>query len=289
MAGKRGVNLDWLNAGASPIVTDIDPRIDWVRLIAHPSSQTHPTRPDETLSAYIQALRVAEIKSIVVLPRHAFSSVEMIVPETGTYAETLQPDVWQIGNEPDAGWNPSHSNQEKSAGARQANNVASWCMEPEDYANLVFNCADTIKEARPSATVITAGFSSGFASWMSQGIWDAVMGHVDGLAVHPYLKRPEREWPRDHIEDGEVRSYVGDLLDQYVRAGNLGNGETKGLWVTEFGTTDAALRKEYYARMYRTLNDTRVVKAGCAFCISAAMNPPYGLAGTPAWQPFLEA
>jgi hypothetical protein len=289
MAAKRGVNLDWLNDGASPLATDIDERIAWARLIAHPSGNPHPSRPDEALSDYIESLRARGIGTIVILAKHSFSSIESVVPETIAYAESLNPDVWQIGNEPDAGWNPGNSDEEKSAAARQAQpqNQSSWCMEPEDYANLVFNCADAIKGVRPGAQVITAGFCSGFASWMSQDLWDAIMEHVDGVAVHPYLKAPERDWPENHTESGLQVGFVGDLLDEYARVAHINGDDGKGLWVTEFGTTDNALHDEYYARMYQTLNDFPGVRAACAFCYSAAMNPPYGLMERPAWPNYL--
>ena len=107
--------------------------------------------------------------------------------------------------------------------------------------------------------------------------------------MHPYLKMPQRDWPLNHTESGLQVGFVGDLLDEYARAAhiNLNADGGKGLWVTEFGTIDTSLHDEYYARMYQTLNDFSGVKAACAFCYSAAMNPPYGLIERQAWPNYL--
>lgn len=279
MASKHGINLDWLNAGASPAADDIAGRgwVSWARLIARPLHEPHPLRPEETLASYIESLRAVGIKTVVVLPGEAFSSTDAIVPETIAYATHLHPDVFQVGNEPDANWNPGFSAEENSAASRQTRSEASWCMEPLDYANLVFNCADAIRGTGNGARIISAGFTSGFASWLEPNVWGAIMDHLDGVAVHPYLKRPAVDWPADGVVSGERRGFVGTLLDEYAAAAG------KPLWVTEFGTVDPALHEEYYARMFRTLEGRGDVEAACAFCFSDAMHQGgYALEGTPA-------
>ena len=279
MASKHGINLDWLNAGASPTPDEVAGMgwVSWVRLIARPLHKPHPVRHGETLAGYTESLRAVGIRSIVVLPHESFSSDEAIVPETMEYATHLHPDVFQIGNEPDSEWNPGFSAERNSAASRQTRSEASWCMEPHDYANLVFNCADAIRRSGNGARIISAGFTSGFASWMPPDVWGAIMDHLDGVAVHPYLKRPAVDWPADGVVSGEPRGFVGALLDEYTAAAG------KPLWVTEFGTVDPPLHEEYYARMFRTLEDRSDVEAACAFCFSDAMHQGgYALLNTPA-------
>src|SRR3712207_7121660 len=55
----------------------------------------------------------------------------------------------------------------------------------------------------PYTTLFRSGFASGFPDWMDQPSWDALMQLVDGVAVHPYLKRPQAEWPADFRISGE--------------------------------------------------------------------------------------
>lgn len=281
------MNLDWLNLGASPRPIDML-GFDWVRLIAHPRGSVHPdpARSGETLGLYIEQLRAQGIRSILVLPLQSFGDVGSIVPRLQEYVADLNPDAWQIGNEPDANWHPNNTPFENSAAERHRHAPASWCMDADDYANLIFNCAPVIRAARPRAQIITAGMACGFPDWLDGPTWNAILEKVDGVAVHPYLKRPEANWPRNHVVEGEERIFVGDLLKQYKDA----VGQDTPLWVTEFGTTDRALHTEYYARMYCTLEARDDVRAAIAFCYSDSMDDRgYGLLDSPAWEPLLAA
>ena len=124
----------------------------------------------------------------------------------------------------------------------------------------------------------------GFPDWLDAPTWNAVVEKVDGVAVHPYLKKPQADWPANGVVEGAERPFVGDLLDQYLAAA----GAATPLWVTEFGTTDRALHTEYYARMYVTLQGRADVQTACAFCYSDTMdNRGYALVDSPAWKPLL--
>jgi hypothetical protein len=203
-------------------------------------------RHDEGLPRYVVALRAAGIRTVLLLAGESFAGGDRR-EEAAEYARTIRSDCWQIGNEPDL-VSPS-----------------SWTMAPAAYAALAHECADGIRSSDPASTVVAAGLASGDPTWLDE-CGDLP---VDGIAVHPYGQRSESTWPAPNWGFGNV----GDLLDRYA-------AHAKPLWITEFGTDDASVHADYYARLYLAVAQRADVAAALAFCYSDGMVPGFGLVDT---------
>jgi len=273
MFSNLGVNVDPLNGAGSPSVADLA-SFGWIRLVA---------RPDAQVTNYIADARQAGIRVVAVLASQSFPAGTPIDQMASTYANDFEADCWQLGNEPDAGWSPTASPEAQSAAVRQQFHGSSWCMDPPDFAALVETCASAIRNVRPTATIVTAGLTSGSAIYLLR----AGSLPVDGVAVHPYGQHPD---PFTHGPDSPEWAglpgnfgFVGDLLGSYGAFGFP-------LWVTEVGvsTTQATseLQGRYCEVMMSLLRDRPDVVAAFWFCYSDGMVPEFGLLdGTGAPKP----
>lgn len=96
-----------------------------------------------------------------------------------------RPWAYQLGNEPDAHYNPG--NASNSVETRQAGAPSSWVMSPGDYRNFHAKFAEHIRLADPDAMIVTAGLCSGIPSWF----FTLAHGNefdCNRIGVHPYGK-----------------------------------------------------------------------------------------------------
>src|SRR5262245_24624581 len=99
MPSKLGINLDFNNPSGRPAPGALE-IFGWARLVA---------RPDAGFSGYVSGLRRVGIRTIVILGRESFPAgdlgnqlaAQLFADQARTYAEQVQPDCWQVGNEPD--------------------------------------------------------------------------------------------------------------------------------------------------------------------------------------------
>lgn len=99
-----------------------------------------------------------------------------------------RPWAYQIGNEPDAGYNPSNSSN--SVATRSASAPSSWVMAPGDYHAFHTRFAEHIRLNDPNAMVVTAGMCSGIPSWFFNLAKGDTLDY-NRLGVHPYGKNPQ--------------------------------------------------------------------------------------------------
>lgn len=112
-----------------------------------------------------------------------------------------QPWAFQIGNEPDAIYNPG--NKDNSVAHRQSLAPSSWVMDPDEYHEFHSRYALHFRTHDPDAMVATAGMCSGIPSWFFE------VAHGDRLdynrlGVHPYSKdaREAETLLEDYAGDG---------------------------------------------------------------------------------------
>jgi hypothetical protein len=263
MFANLGINLDPKNPAGKPPIADLG-RFGWIRVVA---------RRDQEVTDYVNEARQAGIRVLAVLALQSFQSDNPDATEmteiARAYANQFEADCWQLGNEPDAGWSPTASDEENSAAVRGPHHPSSWCLDPPQFARLVKTCAAAIREVRPTATIITAGLTSGSPEYLAR----CGQVPVDGVAVHPYGQRPEPDRDAWKNLPGNF-GFVGNLLGAYGMFG-------RPLWVTEVGvsTTEAsrALQARYCEAMMSLLRDRADVSAGFWFCYSDGMVPEFGL------------
>lgn len=270
MASKLGINVDPKNENGRPS-TDELARFGWIRLVL---------RQDQEVFDYIANARNAGFGVVGVMTVNSFpsgdgnpSTDEMIQAATD-YANQIEVDCWQIGNEPDAGWAPEQTDEERSAAKRQESHDSSWCMEPADFAHLVTTCSNAIKNVRPNAVVVPGGQAGGRREFLEQ----CGSLPVDGIAIHPYGQHPDPNTPGPNSPawvgfPGNF-GFVGGKLDSYRIFG-------LPLWITEVGvnTREAThdMQASYCEAVLPLLLGPEDVNAVIWFCWSDGMVPEFGI------------
>ena len=272
MFANLGVNVDPKNPAGKPSSAALGP-FGWIRLVARWDKDAN--EPDQSIVSYVAEARAAGTRVLLVLARESFrtgtpNTSELRAVSRG-YGERIDADGYQICNEPDAGWNPSFSTERNSAVKRGPDHPSSWCMDPGDFAETVGICAQAIREARPTAVIVTAGLTSGSAEYLAR----CGPLPVDGVAIHPYGQRPEPDRSAWEELPGNF-GFVGNLLDSYRMFG-------LPLWVSEIGVSSDPEQStpEFQARYCRAmmshLRDRNDIVAAIWFCYSDGMVPEFGL------------
>jgi hypothetical protein len=203
----------------------------WIRIVA---------MPDLDLTSYFQELRAHGIRILLVLARESGGDIGAYARLYGSLVDCVQP-----GNEPDH-VSPS-----------------SWTMTQAEFVSL----GKAARQLFPTTPIVTAGLVSGHPSWLD----GLDLSWADALAVHPYGKSPDPQWPHP----GWGTGFMGDLLDGYAAYG-------KPLLVTELGlSTDQVtpeFQAEYLDRCAGYLNHRADVEAWLWFCLDdERMVPQFGL------------
>lgn len=214
----------------------------------------HPDTPISDGREWLQDLRARGISVLMVLDNdtHFWEAPQQwrdgIARARNTYGDLV--DVWQVCNEPDAGWIPGPDCP--TLEERAANHPSSWVMSQAELS-------DRLKVARQvlgqNAVIIGPGLSSGHAGWAAgdpdNGIPPVDWSSVDMLGVHAYLKLP-----------GSLELMA--MLAAYAAYG-------WPLAITEYDATTQGMHTWMAANM----------GAAWAFCWSNAMHPQHGLIERP--------
>ena len=140
------------------------------------------------------------------------------------------------------------------------------------YGHMLAASFQAIKDFDPDLSVVTAGLVSGQPAWLAE-LGDLVGDSfpADAVALHPYTKRPEADWPDSDWGTGEV----GDLIEAYQQVVNL------PFWITEIGvdTLNNDDQAEYLRRFHRTVqeNQSNQVEKLFWFCYGDGMAHHFGL------------
>ena len=129
-------------------------------------------------------------------------------------------EAYQVWNEPNVQWAWPTANGPNSG----------------EYARMLRTVAPAIRAADPSAKVVFAGMNTNDWAFL-EGAYNAVPNlgdYFDVMATHPYTfwgAEPERLWrdPNGRISRGSFAGY------RELRATMEAHGDTKPIWVTEFG------------------------------------------------------
>jgi hypothetical protein len=225
----------------------------------------------------IQAYQQAGIRSLVILDYQTYPNkpghnagdgewdgyIDRFARRCGQIAQLLASwrPAFQIWNEPDhppkAGYEPT--------------------LREAVFGRMMRRAYQAIKAVDTNLFVVGGGLAAGNPSWLEQVI-QSVGGDLsaDAIAFHPYGQRPHREWPKPNWGFG----YVGDLLNNYYRAG--GN---RPLWITEMGVKEEDLSQdqeqaaEFLRRYYRLITNyySNKVQQVIWFCYSDGMVSSFGL------------
>jgi hypothetical protein len=140
------------------------------------------------------------------------------------------------------------------------------------YGRMLGETYQAIKAVDPALGVITAGLVSGQPEWLAAVI-ESLDGNLpaDALALHPYTKRPDADWPDPDWGTGEV----GELINAYRQVVDL------PFWITEIGVDmpDDEDQADYLRRFYRTIKAefSDQVEQLFWFCYADGMAHPFGL------------
>ncbi len=140
------------------------------------------------------------------------------------------------------------------------------------FGRMLSQTYQAIKKVDSGLTVVMAGLVSGQPAWLANVV-QSLAGRLpaDVVALHPYAKRPDPDWP----QAGWGTGYVGDLITAYRQVVDL------PFWITEIGidTLAAEDQAEYLRRFYQTMTAQfpHEVKQVFWFAFSDGMAPGFGL------------
>jgi len=153
-------------------------------------------------------------------------------------------NVFELGNEPNnfGNWRkkygPAPGKEGMWNGCEADGTTSQWVKEHLRYTNAV---AEAMKKARPDATLIGIGACAPTNfRYLDLGVSPA----LDGIVEHPYTfsMPPERVpfgWDlekRDGVRVGDKESSFQGLVESYFEKFKQ-TGQSRSLWVTEFGFT----------------------------------------------------
>jgi hypothetical protein len=160
-------------------------------------------------------------------------------------------EAYEVWNEPNLPW--------------------AWPSGPDggEYAQMLKTVAPAIRAADPNAKVVYAGLNRNDYGFVEAG-YRAVPnmgGYFDVMALHPYVDgglAPEtvKIDPNGRISPGSFAGY------REVRRSMLNHGDTKPIWLTEFGWSTTSLSRgvspatqaDYLVRAYRCLEQDPYVQ-----------------------------
>jgi hypothetical protein len=225
--GALGINVTRDGSCAPAAVAGLGAK--WVRAVA---------MADVDLTEWIRQLASVNVHTLLVVARESVGD--------RTFAQTARlfgerygsiVSAWQLGNEPD------HESP------------SSWTLPGPRLSEL----AREFRAVLPGgARIITGGLVSGHPGYL-----DSVdLGLFDAIAIHPYGRRPTRDWPNPTWGTG----YVGDLLELYAPI-------RKPIWITEVGISSdevgEQLQADYVERIGCCLAERTDVAVTFHFCMHA--------------------
>ena len=273
-----GINIDPANPNGRPTVTTMQ---QLGATLARYEYNAHVNNAAQFYRQQVQQYANAGVRSLVIIDYNTITTakpafdaadsvwdgyIKQLAAAAGEVAKSLAPfnAAFEIWNEPDLGA------AEGSYDPR---------VRPTVYAKLLEQCYEAIKHVSGAAQVIVGGLESGNVGWLQQVMGQLSFKPFDGVGVHPYTKRPSRDWPPASADD---TGYIGDLLAAYQKATG------KQIWITEYGLgkVNRALgsadlkqqQAEFVTRFYQDIQQHQheVVQA-CWFCYSDNMVSPFGL------------
>lgn len=142
--------------------------------------------------------------------------------------------------------------------------------EPAAYAALVKAAYPAVKAANPAVDVLAGSLAGSDRPFLEALYANGIKGYYDGISIHPY-----NEWrsPADRWQP-EWKKYTFLPGTEWVREGQLAAGDSKPLWLTEFGWTScsgggwcvsAEKQAEYTHQAFDILETKDYVKAAVAY------------------------
>ena len=270
-----GLNIDPGNPEGNPGTTELrDLGVEQVRYTYRDLSPGNQLDPNQVrfYTQKLETLNRAEIGSLIILSYETTPNkpapdapdanwdgyIDNFVQRVGQIAQILAPwrPTFQIWNEPDLPPNPGYDPTLREA----------------VFGRMLLRAVEAIKAVDSSLAVIGGGLASGQPPWL-QNVLDSTGGSLplDGIALHPYGKRPEPNWPEPDWGYG----YIGDTIAGYRQVGPW------PIWISEIGThtLDDQGQAEYLRRFYRRITNyfSDTVEQVFWFCYSDRMVYPYGL------------
>ncbi len=161
----------------------------------------------------------------------------------------------------------------------EPNNLASWPRGPNpvEYGWMLRTVSPSIRAADPSAKVLFAGLSGNDYEYLEQlyAAMPDIGDYFDVMATHAYVdaaQSPEAAWLND-----EGRIAVGTFSAyREVRATMAAYGDTKPIWLTQFGWSTTTLpgqgvspqtQADYLTRAYECLEQDPYVQVATWFSL----------------------
>jgi len=167
-------------------------------------------------------------------------------------------DALVVGNEWDDGWQGPGMDDDPRIAPRGG--VSSWVMPFDEIGQMVAWAAARLAGRVP---LILGGMSSG----QPAAIDSLDLSKVSALSIHPYGKRPARDWPSPDWGFGFVGDWLDALASKLAERGLTGRVR---LTVGELGVnkyeTGTGLMAEWFARMLSYLNSRGDVDFSSVFC-----------------------
>jgi hypothetical protein len=158
-------------------------------------------------------------------------------------------------------------------------------VPPQIYSRLLRKAYKAIKKEDAGVPVVVGGLESGSLSYL-QTIITAASGVLwaDGVAVHPYGRRPSQDWPNSHWGLGPMNPFMASIESAIQSV--LSHNRSVPLYITEYGVYETNPQPQFPFRFYSALNESNSgldpynnypCPVAFWFCWSDSMVPPYGL------------
>jgi hypothetical protein len=225
-------------------------------------------------SEYLMAARAKGLDVAAVMDRDAFPNwsdwrhnADEAFVRMREYADRGLVQAVFVGNEWDDGWRGGDMPDDPMVTPRGG--VSSWVLPFSQMGEMMLIARGHFP--RGGTPLILGGMSSG----QPDAINTLDLSLVDGIAIHPYGKRPERDWPSPNWGFGFIGDWLDGLVSRLEERGldtRMGVGE---LGVASYNT-DEGTQAEWFKRMLAYLRARGDIDFTFMFCDSDQNVDGYG-------------
>jgi hypothetical protein len=301
-AGTRGdtrsvrMGLNIPNDGSVPPHTLQTLGVEFVRLEFADHNKSNPLEVNfRPYDHYIDALQSAGIRVLLLVDYETWLGKPAYNAPTSVWAQYISEFAARLGVIAQHYKNKIHAyeiwNEEDFPPGNPSYDPS---IPPQIYSRLLKASYKAIKKEDTKVPVVVGGLESGSLAY-AQTIITSAAGVLwaDGVAVHPYGRRPFQDWPNSQWGFGPLNPFMASL-ETAMQSVLTHKNRSVPLYITEYGVDESNPEPQFPFRFYSAVNESNSgldpshnnypCPVAFWFCWSDSMVPPFGLVqsnGTP--------